>query len=185
MRPLGLTDFALTAGLFLVLGALAVHFEHRAAYEIVGAARIIDGDSLEIEGLRIRLVGIDAPELDQICSDGAASYACGDEARTALNRLVAGRVVACLTKRKDRYDRFLSTCTAGDRNLNVAMVESGWALASGDYRLAEDGARRERRGLWSGTFENPRDWRLRQGAAGDGGLLDALFDRLRLLIHRS
>lgn len=185
MRPFGLRDFALTGGLFLLLCALVVHFENRATYEIAGAARVIDGDSLEIGGLRIRLAGIDAPELGQTCNEGTASYACGEQARTALDRLVAGQAVACVTRRKDRYDRFMSTCAAGDRDLNRAMVEAGWAVASGDYHLAEARARRDRRGLWSGTFEDPREWRMRQGMAGDGGIFDMLFDRVRLLLHRS
>lgn len=186
LRPLGLRDFALTAGMFLILGALAVHFEGRALHEFAGAARVIDGDSLEVDGRRVRLLGIDAPELDQSCRRGAETYACGQEARRALGALIAGHAVSCTTKRKDRYERYLATCRATARNLNLAMVEEGWAVASGDYERAEASARAAERGLWAGEFDRPRDWRARRGMVGDdGGLFDALVDRLRLLLDRS
>jgi endonuclease YncB( thermonuclease family) len=186
LRPLGLRDFALTAGMFLILGAFAVHFEGRAAHEIGGNARVADGDSLEIAGQRIRLIGIDAPELDQVCRKDGFDYACGRQARAALSELIAGRTVACSTRRKDRYGRYLSTCAAGDRNLNLAMVEAGWAVASGDYHEAESRARAAGRGVWAGEFDRPGDWRARRGMIGDdGGLFDAVLDRLRLLLDRS
>lgn len=186
LRPLGLRDLALTAGMFLVLGALVLHFENRAAHEIGGNARVADGDSLEISGQRIRLLGIDAPELDQTCRKASSSYSCGREAQAALRGFISGNAVACTTKRKDRYNRFLSTCMAGNRNLNLAMVEAGWAVASGDYDLAETRARAAGRGIWAGEFDLPRDWRARQGMAGDdGGLFDAVLDRFRLLLDRS
>jgi endonuclease YncB( thermonuclease family) len=186
LRPLGLRDFALTAGMFLILGALAVHFEGRAAHEFAGAVRVVDGDSLEVGGRRVRLLGIDAPELDQSCRRAAETYACGREAQRALGTLIEGHTVSCTTKRKDRYERFLATCRTADRNLNLAMVEEGWAVASGNHERAEASARAAGRGLWAGEFERPGDWRARRGMVGDdGGLFDALVDRFRLLLDRS
>lgn len=181
LRPLGLRDFALTAGMFLILGALAVHFEGRAAHEIVSTVRIIDGDTIETRDGRIRLLGMDAPEIDQTCDNGFAIYACGREASERLRQLVGEREVSCRTKRKDRYGRFLASCRVGDIDLAARMVETGWAVASGDYDIAEMRARTARRGIWAGEFERPGDWRATRGMMSeDGGLFDPILDRLRL-----
>ncbi|MBL0936531.1 MAG: thermonuclease family protein [Rhizobiaceae bacterium] len=185
MRPLGLRDLALTAGMFLILGALAWNFEQRAAHEIVSTVRVIDGDTIDSRDGRIRLVGIDAPELDQTCDNGVAIYDCGREARERLRQLVGGQEITCATRRKDRYGRFLATCHAGDVNLAARMVETGWAVASGDYDIAEMRARTARRGIWAGDFERPREWRSTRGMASeDGGLFDPVLDRLRLWVDR-
>lgn len=181
MRPLGLRDLALTAGMFLILGALAWNFEQRAMHEIVSSARVIDGDTLDLGEGRVRLVGIDAPEIDQTCHDGIAFYGCGREARERLRQLISGREVTCATRRKDRYGRFLATCHAGGVDIAARMVEGGWAVASGDYDLAELRARTARRGIWAGDFERPREWRATRGLTSeDGGLFDPVVDRLRL-----
>jgi endonuclease YncB( thermonuclease family) len=185
VRPLGLRDMALTAGMFLILGALAWNFEQRAAHQIASTVRVIDGDTLDMRDGRIRLVGIDAPELDQTCDNGIAIYDCGREARERLRQLVGGDHITCATRRKDRYGRFLATCHAGEVNLAARMVETGWAVAAGDYDLAEMRARTARRGIWAGNFERPSDWRATRGMASeDGGLLDPILDRLRLWADR-
>lgn len=185
MRPLGMRDLALTAGMFLILGALALNFEQRAVHEIISTVRVIDGDTLDTRDGRVRLVGIDAPEIGQTCRTGTAAYDCGREARQRLRQLVDGREITCETRRKDRYGRYLATCRAGDVNLGARMVETGWAVASGDFDLAEMRARTAGRGIWAGDFERPRDWRATRGmASDDGGLFDPVLDRLRLWIDR-
>jgi len=128
-----------------------------------GTVRVADGDSLVLAGERIRLQGIDAPELAQSCTRAGADYPCGREARAALARLVAGHAVACESRRRDRYERLLATCTAAGVELNRAMVEAGWAVSYGDYRAAEAAARQAGRGLWAGPFERPQDWRRDHG----------------------
>lgn len=179
-------DYALTIALFVMLGALVVHFENRAAHEIAGAVRVIDGDTLAIGSDRIRFAGMDAPELGQQCTRGGASYDCGQSARMALISAIDGRQVTCKARRKDRYGRLVATCYRGDVDLNRLMVEEGWALASGDYELAERRARAENRGIWAGAFERPGEWRGQRGMIyEDGGVFDAFFDRLRLLFDRS
>ncbi len=140
-----------------------------AQREYAGAARVIDGDSIEIDGTRIRISGIDAPEMAQSCiSREGASYPCGRRARAELERLSGGGTVTCRREGRDRFQRVLATCRAGDADLATAMVGAGWAVAyagsSGDrLRGAERRARDARAGLWAGSFERPEDWRHRAG----------------------
>jgi endonuclease YncB( thermonuclease family) len=128
---------------------------------VTGRARAIDGDSLEIGSVRIRLFGIDAPERDQECRDGSGrAFACGREARRALAESIAGREVTCTPVEVDRYNRHVSTCVAGGADLGESMVRLGHALdytrhSRGRYAQAEREARDARRGLWSGSFETP------------------------------
>ncbi|WP_244480704.1 thermonuclease family protein [Mesorhizobium sp. Root157] len=124
-----------------------------------GRAVIIDGDSIELGGQRIRLRGIDAPEYRQMCSRNGADYACGRAAREALARLTLGRTVTCSGWRNDRYGRLLGDCAAGGTDLNSAQVAAGWAVAYGDFEREEPSARAARAGIWAGTFDWPQDWR--------------------------
>lgn len=167
-RRSGLVDLALT---LLVLGAVALAGAYapflREAETLRGTARVADGDSLVLDGERIRLQGIDAPELTQTCTRAGADYPCGREAREALVRLVAGGAVSCESRQRDRYERVLATCVAGGVEVNRAMVEAGWAVAYGDYRAAEAAARQAGRGLWAGSFERPQDWRRIHGGLAE------------------
>ncbi|UXN59799.1 thermonuclease family protein [Phyllobacterium zundukense] len=122
---------------------------------LAGTAYVIDGDTLSISGNHIRLQGIDAPELDQSCG----ANACGKSARQTLVQLIQGRPVRCDGYGHDKYNRSLAICFIGPINLNRAMVEAGQAIAYGDYRDVELQARRDKKGLWSGKFETPQDWR--------------------------
>jgi endonuclease YncB( thermonuclease family) len=133
---------------------------------VAGLARVVDGDSIEIDGRRIRLWGIDAPELHQRCQDaGGGEYACGDKARAALASIVGDRRVACERQGDDRYGRMLARChVEGGGDLATQLVAAGWALAyagqAGDgLRALERQAVAARRGLWAGRFERPADWR--------------------------
>lgn len=140
--------------------------------ELAGRAKVIDGDSLSLDGTEIRLFGIDAPEARQICTNRAGSaYRCGREATRALRRLIAGRRLTCQVETLDRYGRSVSRCTAGGVDLNLKMVEMGWAVAyrsqALEFSAAEEAARAARKGLWQGLFDRPRDWRQTQAAAAD------------------
>ncbi len=130
-----------------------------------GRAKVIDGDTIEIAGDRIRLFGIDAPEGPQECRDGAGrSYGCGRAAARALVAATAGRSVDCTPVDHDRYDRDVAVCTVEGRDLGDLMVRAGQAIelaqySHGRYAAAEREARDARRGLWAGTFEYPAAWR--------------------------
>jgi endonuclease YncB( thermonuclease family) len=137
-----------------------------ASEAISGAARIVDGDTLAIGENKIRLEGIDAPETDQICLDArAAKWECGTVARDRLIKQIDGRPIECNPTGKDRYARTLAVCSVAGEDLNAWMVREGWALAFIRYSTAyvkeEDKARTAQRGLWSGAFIAPWDWRHR------------------------
>ena len=167
-----LSTFALIAGLALV-GALL----NRQNIESGGAdniatdtlkLRVVDGDSLEIGTERIRLWGIDAPELDQSCTDKAGkTNACGRIASAHLRRLISGAPVLCKGLERDRYDRLLAICSVGQIELNKAMVQDGHALAFGGYDADERVAKNAKIGLWAGTFERPQDHRRKASLLGD------------------
>ena len=133
------------------------------AQEITGAPRVIDGDTIDVAGQRIRLHGIDAPESRQSCRRGGVPWLCGAEASKALRGLVRGESFRCDPRDVDRYDRIVVVCHAGGRDLNEAMVARGWALAyrrySTDYVGVEAIAQAAGAGLWSGAFVPPWDWR--------------------------
>lgn len=137
--------------------------------DLAGEARIVDGDSIEVAGAKIRLYGIDAPELDQTCRDRAgATYACGRLAQRHLERAAKGHVI-CDAVETDRYGREVAICYAGETDLGAAMVSAGWARAYLSYSLryasAEQAAREARRGLWDGEFDDP--WAFRDDGVKD------------------
>jgi endonuclease YncB( thermonuclease family) len=130
-----------------------------------GPAHAGDGDSLTISGISVRLYGIDAPELGQFCRRGGVPWKCGEEAKRQLQAMVEGQQVSCRRIETDEYGRTIAVCTAGRRELNKAMVESGWATAfrrySDAYIADEMHARTAGLGIWSSEFETPADYRHR------------------------
>ena len=116
--------------------------------------------------MKIRLEGIDAPESDQVCLDAHAErWTCGIDARNKLSEHIAGRSIDCTPTGQDVYHRVLAVCHLGAEDLNAWMVQQGWALAfvkySKVYSGEEQSARAGLRGLWSGAFIAPWDWRHR------------------------
>jgi|ETNmetMinimDraft_26_1059896.scaffolds.fasta_scaffold19247_2 endonuclease YncB( thermonuclease family) len=136
-----------------------------AGNSITGKPRVIDGDTLQMAGERIRLHGIDAPESKQKCTADGKEWACGQEATFALARFIETHWVTCKGNKRDRYGRLIAVCFVGSYNLNAIMVREGWAMAyrqySNDYVPEEDDARIHRRGLWRGKFMAPWEWRKR------------------------
>ena len=108
----------------------------RAAGTFTGPARVIDGDTLDVGGVRIRLHGIDAPESEQICRAGGKRWSCGREAARALAGRIGGRPVGCQERDRDRYGRVVAACSASGVDLNAWMVAEGWAFAYRRYSNA-------------------------------------------------
>lgn len=128
-----------------------------------GLALVHDGDTLTVAGRRIRLHGLDAPELDQSCLRDGLPWPCGRDAAFALAQRVAGRLVSCRGMETDRFGRLVARCTVDGEDLNRWLVREGWAVAyrrySHAYVLDEWVARWHGRGLWAGSFDRPEDWR--------------------------
>lgn len=135
-----------------------------APFSGIGKAK--DGDSLLIGTREVRLFGIDAPEWDQICTRAGRPWACGQDAADQLSRLVTGKQVTCTPVNTDEHGRTVARCTVGVLSVNRALVSSGYATAyrhySSDYVPAENEAKAGKRGLWSGSFERPSDYRHTQ-----------------------
>ncbi|MCH4559127.1 thermonuclease family protein [Mesorhizobium jarvisii] len=142
---------------------------------IAGVASVIDGDTIEIHGQRIRFNGIDAPESRQYCDDAKGfEYPCGRRSAEALEAfLAASRPVQCTFVAWDRYHRFVGDCRRADGvSVAVWMVGHGQALdwprySHGAYGELQTKAETAKVGLWAGTFQAPWDWRatLNEGIA--------------------
>jgi endonuclease YncB( thermonuclease family) len=148
----------------IFVAVLVVPVAASGSLPLVGTAIVIDGDTLEMRGQRIRLDAIDAPESGQRClNQNGKPYRCGQKAAFALADRIGRGTVRCEPTGRDRYDRIIATCFRDAVNLNGWMVREGWAVAfrkyGNDYVPDEDEARANRRGLWAGTFDMPWDWR--------------------------
>lgn len=132
---------------------------------VVGPATVIDGDTLQIGARKIRLWGVDAPELAQVChGPTGADVPCGLVAREALVELAQAKPVNCSGTETDRYDRLVARCKVNDADIGATLVRKGLAVryaryAGPTYMIEERAARHERLGVWSGAFTDPAEWR--------------------------
>lgn len=136
-------------------------------YRSSGIARVVDGDTLVINQQRLRLVGIDGPELSQQCRTAAhQSYACGQQSKQALAAKISQNPLHCEAETQDRHQRWLATCFLDSLNINSWLVRNGHALAYRRYSTAyvkeEEHAEAEQLGLWQGKFEPPWAYRRKR-----------------------
>lgn len=149
----------------LILAALAAMVSSAAlAADIVGRASVIDGDTIEIHGERVRLHGIDAPEKGQPCFDAAGKpYRCGQIAAMALDEFIGASPVQCRERDVDRYGRTVAECSVRGEDIELWLVRNGHAMAyrrySSAYIGAEQEARNAKRGIWAGQMRPPWEWR--------------------------
>jgi endonuclease YncB( thermonuclease family) len=157
------TSFLAATVLIGACAALAI-----AEPSLEGNARVIDGDTLEINGQRVRLWGIDAFEAEQRCeetiSSGTRSYGCGTAAWGAMILLTEGKIVRCLQRDIDRYKRIVAQCFVDNMDLGKELVLKGWAFdytrySGGHYKDVENAAHEVQRGAWAGSFQWPWDYR--------------------------
>lgn len=113
---------------FLLL-LLALSPATACAQDVSGPATAIDGDSLDLSGIIVRLHGIDAPEYKQVCTRSGSAWACGKDAAAKLASLVDGKSVFCSQHDMDDYDRIVASCRVGDIDLGQSMVDVGLAIA--------------------------------------------------------
>ncbi|MEO1308309.1 MAG: thermonuclease family protein [Pseudomonadota bacterium] len=143
---------------------VAVFFAVATASPAIAEVRVVDGDTLEIDGITFRIAGIDAPETGQNCESARGSWPCGKAAASRLASLVLGQEVVCTRDDVDQYGRIIGPCHVGDTDLAQIMVTDGLAWAyrqySMDYAPQEDLARSEHIGVWEKPNQPP--WQFRK-----------------------
>jgi endonuclease YncB( thermonuclease family) len=150
----------------LLLPALVLLPQLAHAADITGVPKIREGDQVQIGNSRIRLSGIDAPSVDQLCLNNTAErWTCGVAARDELIRHVDNKNWTCHVNSTDRRGRAVARCEVDGEDIQKWMVQNGWALAyvrvSHDYEADEAAAREAKAGMWQGAFIAPWDWRIR------------------------
>jgi endonuclease YncB( thermonuclease family) len=152
----------------IILAAIALVLTPALALanDVSGVPKVREGDSVVIGATRIRLSGIDAPSLDQLCLDGKGQrWTCGVAARDALANHAGSKNWVCHSGNLDRYGRMVSKCEVEGEDIQQWLVKNGWALALPRSHHAYDGdetaAREAKAGLWAGAFIAPWDWRVR------------------------
>lgn len=133
---------------------------------MTGTASVIDGDTIDIHGTRIRFHAIDAIESRQRCTlPNGREWNCGRDAAFALADKIGRSPVSCEVRDVDRYKRLVAICRLRGEDLNAWLVRNGWAVAYRRYGLdyveEEELARENRSGIWASHFMMPWDWRKR------------------------
>ena len=157
---------------YIIIILTLFYFQIIQASEIIGLPKVIDGDSIHIKSYKIRLEGIDAPEISQKCKKPylqiifftfQKDYYCGQVSKKKLIQKIGNKSVKCILLGKDRYKRYLAKCFKGTINLNKWMVRNGYAIAYRKYSKIyipdENFAKEEKLGLWGGSFIKPEKWR--------------------------
>ena len=157
--------------LLAVLVLLIAALESAVYADVAGRASVVDGDTIDIHGERIRLHGIDAPESAQSCRRGSEVWRCGQQAAQALADKIGPRTVRCEEQDRDRYGRIVAKCFVDNEDLSEWLVLEGWAVAyvyySDEYTRSEASAKSNRRGIWAGPFVMPWNWRQGERLAGE------------------
>ncbi len=181
-KPLRFLKDGIIAALILVMGTLiAAKLDSVGQERFGGRFSAVDGDTLAHGGKRLRLIGIDAPEMGQSCMRDGAEWPCGVQAKDYLKTLLQTGTVECSGNDKDRYQRLLVRCSAGGKDIAGDMVAAGFAVTTEYFLFSREQAlaQNRRAGVWSGTFENPRDWRREHKAADMDVPLAGVFGLVR------
>ena len=125
--------------------------------------KIVDGDTIVLNGEKIRFSGIDTPELKQTCMNGNQKVFCGMFAKMLLVKKIGNEIPQCIREGKDTYKRTLAECFINGESLSVFLVRSGYAFAyrkySDKFIKEEEFAKKDKLGMWSMKFQYPWDFR--------------------------
>ena len=167
------TNLFLVTNICLIFFLLSYNDVNSEEVKIIsGIAKVTDGDTIRIEEKKIRFFGIDAPEKKQQCSKPwltisfisfNKNYPCGQISTDKLKKKINNKLLICKWTNKDRYKRYIAECFKDKTNVNAWMVRNGYAVAYRKYSKKfvsqEIFAKKEKLGLWSGTFMMPWDYR--------------------------
>ena len=148
-----------------VLAALAAFLvaSSPASAGLSGVATVVDGDTIEIDGARVDLFAVDAPELGQFCRRDSMTWACGLEAAELLLSLIEGSETRCEDYGRAGDGAMIGKCSVNGLDLGAEMVTRGFAVArheaSGYYLPNHREARGTGRGIFGGVFVPPAEWR--------------------------
>jgi endonuclease YncB( thermonuclease family) len=138
-----------------------------------GPIRVIDADTIDVGGDRVRLFGLDAPEIGQPCVLAGRTIDCGTWVSDLVKARFEGRQARCTTRDIDRYGRIVATCDVAGADMGAVIVNEGWAIAyrrfSDIYDLQEKAAAVAGRGLWAAAMDDPENYRATNAAASAQG----------------
>ena len=141
----------------LILGLLACNIS------FADNLKIVDGDTIVLNGEKIRFSGIDTPELKQTCMNGDQKVFCGKLAKMLLVKKIGNKTPECIREGKDVYKRTLAECFINGESLSAFLVRSGYAFAyrkySDKFIKDEEFAKENKLGMWSMKFQYPWDFR--------------------------
>ena len=125
--------------------------------------KIVDGDTIVLNGEKIRFSGIDTPELKQTCLHNNEIVDCGMSAKILLIKKIGNKTPECISEGKDVYNRTLAECFINGKSLSKFLVRSGYAFAYRKYSKKfiddEDFAKANKNGMWAMKFKYPWDFR--------------------------
>ena len=125
--------------------------------------KVVDGDTIILNGEKIRFSGIDTPELEQTCLQGDQKVNCGKIAKKLLAEKIGNATIECIREGKDTYKRTLAECFVNGESLSKFLVRSGYAFAYRKYSTKfikdEEFAKANKLGMWAMTFQYPWDFR--------------------------
>ena len=125
--------------------------------------KVVDGDTIILNGEKIRFTGIDTPELKQTCLKDDQEIGCGMTAKMLLVKKIGDNIPKCISEGKDAYKRTLAECFVNGESLSKFLVRSGYAFAYRKYSTKfikdEEFAKANKLGMWAMTFQYPWDFR--------------------------
>lgn len=157
-----LASFLISANAVIFISTVSP--QANASDDLTGVASVIDGDTIEIHGERVRFGGIDAPEARQNCKRDGEQWRCGQAASHALDKQIGGKLVRCAVESKDRYGRWIAECFRQGESISRWLVRNGWALdwprySDGRFAADQAAASDANQGIWESEFQDPWEWR--------------------------